>query len=98
MRDDAEKPTKSGDDPSVGSMHEEMVTESPVVKRTLRQPKKAPKSPEFVETESHNSDDEGRMVKRIQTLPKKAQQSPKPDNTDPDNSDDEAVKSCGDSS
>ena len=59
-------------------MHEEMMTDSPVATRTLRQPKKAPKSPEFVETESHSSDDEERMIKRIQTLLKKAQQSPKP--------------------
>ena len=49
----AEKPTKSRDDPSVGSMHKETITERSVVKRTQKQPQKEPKSPEFVETESH---------------------------------------------
>ena len=36
MMNETEKPTKSGDDPSVGRMvqHEEMVTERPVVKNT----------------------------------------------------------------
>ena len=40
MKDEAEKPTKSGDDLSGGSMvqHEETVTESFVVKRKQRQP------------------------------------------------------------
>ena len=44
MRDEAEKPTKSGDDFSVGSMirHEETVTESSVVKRKQRQSQKVP--------------------------------------------------------
>ena len=45
MRDEAEKPTKSGDDPSVGSMvpHEETVTESSMVKRKQREPPKSTK-------------------------------------------------------
>ena len=44
MRDEVEKPTKSGDDFSVGSMiqHEETVTESSVVKRKQRQSQKVP--------------------------------------------------------
>ena len=58
MRDEAQKPTKSRNDPSVGSMHEETVTETLVVKRAQRQSKKAPKSPEFVKMESDDSDDE----------------------------------------
>ena len=97
MRDEAEKPTKSEDDPSVGIMHEETVTETPVVKRTQRKPKKAPKSPEFAEMESDDSDNEERkpLVKRTQRKPKKA---PKPADTDPYDSDDEEEKSCGESS
>ena len=57
MRDEPEKPTKSVDS-LIGSIvqHEETVTEGFVVKRTQRQPQKAPKSPEFVETESDDSD------------------------------------------
>ena len=53
MRNETEKPTKSGDDLSVGSMvqHEETVTESFVVKRKQRQTQKVPTLPEFVETE-----------------------------------------------
>ena len=45
MRDEAEKPTKSGDDLSVGSMvpHEETVTESSMVKRKQREPPKSTK-------------------------------------------------------
>ena len=60
MRNETEKPTKSGDDLSVGSMvqHEETVTESFVVKRKQRQTQKVPKLPEFVETESDDSDNE----------------------------------------
>ena len=78
MRDEAKKSTKSGDDLSVGSMvqHEETVTESSVVKRTQRQPQKGLKSPEFVKTESDDSDDddaeEEPVVKRTQTFPKKS--------------------------
>ena len=67
MRDEAEKPTKSGDDLWVGSMvhHEETVTESTVVKRIQRHPQKAPKSPEFVETESDDSDDAEKEQKPV---------------------------------
>ena len=96
MRDEAEKPTKSRDDPSVGSTHEETVTESSVVKRTQRQPQKAPNSPEFVETESDDSDDDDDdddeerkpMIKRILTLPRKAPKSPKLVKADPEDSGD----------
>ena len=93
MRDEAEKTTKSRDDPLVASMHEKMVTESSVVKRIQRQPQKQPKSLEFVETESDVSDDDDEerkpIVKRIQTLPKKAPKSPKLVDTDPEESGDD---------
>ena len=55
MNNGAEKPAKSGDDLSVGSMEQQTVTERPVVKRKQRQPKKAPKTPEFVDTDSDDS-------------------------------------------
>ena len=74
MRDEAEKPAKSIDDPLVGSMHEGTVTESFVVKRTQRQPQKAPKSQEFVDSDDDDSDlddsDNDDEEKRIQTLPR----------------------------
>ena len=56
MKNEVEKPAKAGDDLSVGSMEQQTVTERPVVKRTQKQPQKVPKSSEFVETESDNSD------------------------------------------
>ena len=71
MRDKSEKPTKSGDDLSVGNIvrNEETVMERPVVKRIQRQLQKVLKSPEFVETESDVSDNEDEekksVVKRI---------------------------------
>ena len=52
MKNEAEKPAKAGDDLSVGSMEQQTVTERPVVKLT----KKAPKSPEFLDTDSDDSD------------------------------------------
>ena len=55
MNNGAEKPAKSGDDLSVGSMEQQTVTERPVVKRKQRQPIKAPKTPEFVDTDSDDS-------------------------------------------
>ena len=73
--------------------HEETMTESSVVKRIQRQPPKASKSPEFVETESDDSDDEEEeqepVVKRIQKLTKKASKSAKLANTDREDSDDD---------
>ena len=45
MNNGAEKPAKSGDDLSVGSMEQQTVTERPVIKRKQRQPQKeAPKA------------------------------------------------------
>ena len=62
------------DDPLVGSMHEETLTESSVVKRTQSQPQKAPKSQEFVDSDNDDSDlddsDNDDEEKRIQTLPR----------------------------
>ena len=56
MKNEAEKPAKAGDDLSVGSMEQQTVTERPVVKRIHKLTKKAPKSPEFVDTDSDDSD------------------------------------------
>ena len=74
MRDEAEKTAK------VGSMEPKAVTERSVVKRIQREAEKAPKSPEFVETESDDSDnnsaEEEPVVKRIHKLTKKAPKSP----------------------
>ena len=55
MKNETEKPIKAGDGLPVGSMEQQMVTEKPVVKRKQRQPKKAPKTPEFVDTDSDDS-------------------------------------------
>ena len=65
MKNEAEKPTKAGDDLSVGSMEQQTVTERSVVKRTQKQPQKVPKSPEFVETESDDSDDNDEKEKPV---------------------------------
>ena len=84
MRDEAEKPAK------VGSMEQQAVTERSVVKMIQRQPRKTPKSPEFVETESDDSDnnneEEEPVVKRIHKLTKKAPKSPGFVETESDNS------------
>ena len=111
MRNEADKPTKSRDDPLIGStvQHEEMLTASPVVKRIQRHPQKVPKSPEFVKKESDDSEDDAEerkpMVKRIQILLKNAPKSPEPvkmESNDSDNDDEEeepkvkkAAKSLG---
>ena len=60
MKNDAEKPTKLGDDFSVSRMeqHEKKMAERATVKKIQNQPQKAPKSPEFVDTDSDDSDDE----------------------------------------
>ena len=57
MRDEEEKPTKSGDDISVGNMvqHEERVIENSLVERIQKQPQKFQKLREFFETESNDS-------------------------------------------
>ena len=68
-------------------------TQKPVVKGKQRQPQKASKSPEFVETESHDPDDNGEeeepVVKRIHKLTKKAPKSPRLTNADLEDSDDD---------
>ena len=56
MKNEAKKPAKAGDDLSVGSMEQQIVTERPVVKRIQKLTKKAPKFPEFVDTDSDDSD------------------------------------------
>ena len=92
MKNEAEKPTKSGNDLSVSSMvqHEETMTERFVVKRTQRQPQKTLKSPEFIRTESDVPDDDDEeqepTAKIIQKLTKKAPKSPKLVDTDPEDS------------
>ena len=60
MKNDTEKPTKLGDDSSVSRMeqHEKKMAERAIVKKIQKQPQKAPKSPEFVDIDSDDSDDE----------------------------------------
>ena len=70
MRDKTEKviSTELGDDPLVGHMiqHEEKETEKSVVRKVYTQLKTAPKSSEFVETGSEDSEDETQEpVKKI---------------------------------
>ena len=64
-----------------------------MVKKKQRQPQKVPKSPEFVEAESDNSDDNGEeeepMVKRIHKLTKKAPKPPRFTDINPDDYDEE---------
>ena len=66
--------------------HEETATESSVVKKIQRQPQKVPNSPEFVDTESDDSDNYDKeqepAEKIMQKLTKKAPKSPKPADTD----------------
>ena len=61
MKNEAEKPTKLGDDSSVSRMeqHEKTMAERATVKKKIqRQSQKAPKSPKFVDTDSDDSDNE----------------------------------------
>ena len=75
-------PTEFGDDLSVGQMihHEEKETEKPVVKKVQTQLKKPPKSTEFVEAGSEDSNDEKqesvKKVKPTDPAKKEALKSP----------------------
>ena len=75
MKNEAEKPTKLGDDSSVSSTEqcEKMVARSAVKKSLQRQPQKAPKTPEFVDTDSDDSgteNEEEPVLKQSQKAPK----------------------------
>ena len=76
MKNEAEKPTKLGDDSSVSSAEQcekMMVARSAVKKSLQRQPQKAPKTPEFVDTDSDDSgteNEEEPVLKQSQKAPK----------------------------
>ena len=76
MKNEAEKPTKLGDDSSVSSTEQcekMMVARSAVKKSLQRQPQKAPKTPEFVDTDSDDSgteNEEEPVLKQSQKAPK----------------------------
>ena len=92
MRDRAEKPAKVGDNLLVGSMKQKSVIKRSVIKKTKRQLQKTPKSPEFLETESGDSDNNGEeevpVIKRVHKLTKKAPSSPRLTDTGSEHSDD----------
>ena len=79
MKNEAEKPTKLGDDSSVSSteQYEKMMVARSVVKKKKkkiqRQSQKAPKTPEFVDTYSDDSgteNEEEPVLKQSQKAPK----------------------------
>ena len=76
MKNEAEKPTKLGDDSSVSSTEQcekMMVARSAVKKSLQRQPQKAPKTPEFVDTDSDDSgteNEEEPALRQSQKAPK----------------------------
>ena len=76
MKNEAEKPTKLGDDSSVSSAEQcekMMVARSAVKKSLQRQPQKAPKTPEFVDTDSDDSgteNEEEPALRQSQKAPK----------------------------
>ena len=76
MRNEAEKPAKVEDDLLVGSMEQQAVTEGSMMEAASQ----STRSPEFVETESDDSDNNGEKeepaVKRIHKLTKKAPKPP----------------------
>ena len=61
VKNEAQKPTKLGDDSLVSRMeqHEKRMAERATVKKKIqRQSQKAPKTPEFIDTDSDDSDNE----------------------------------------